>query len=128
MEIFVRVKILLRFIGILQFDDPHKKWIQFTLRIIISSSMSAFILSTFWFLCFESNTLFERAESFYAFSVAISFSIIYCIMLWQEKKILELIVKIERRILECMTIHKQQSYYYNKLTSFGLLFQVNSIG
>lgn len=103
---------LFRFIGILQFDHPHQKVIQYTLRFNIIGSLGAFMLSTLWFFCFEANTFFEKTESFYAFSTAVSYLIIYCILLWRGNEILELIAKIESRIHECMSmsIHKQYKH------------------
>lgn len=104
MNIFIEEKRLLRWIGVLEFNHPHSKMIQYFIVIIVCGNIFPFILSTFWFFCFNAETIIEYAESFYAFAGGTFSLIIYFLLFWHREEILELIMKMEGRINECMLI------------------------
>lgn len=62
MKIFIEVKRLLRWIGVLEFNHPHSKMIQYFIIIIVCGNIISFILSTFWFFCFNAETIIEYAR------------------------------------------------------------------
>lgn len=102
MEIFIRVKELLKILGFLQFNHPHKKMIAIVQNSICFSVLILSLLSYFWTFRFETDKFFEKTESISLFFVCILLLITYSIFLWQRQRLLELITQFECKITERM--------------------------
>lgn len=100
MEIFIGIKSLLRFLGLLQTNYPHKKLVQFLLIISYCCFSITTTFASFWFFFFEAKTFVERTGSYFIICGFSSAFGIYCVVLMKRTDILELITQLETKMNE----------------------------
>lgn len=101
MEIFIKVKKMLRLIGVLEFDHRHSKMIQCFLIIFGFVITTLFVLSALWFFCFDANTFIEEVECFLALNSALHMYTLFLMLMQQRKASSEIIMKMEAGINKC---------------------------
>lgn len=115
MKIFACVKAQMGFLGLVQFEEPHKKIIIMILRIICITTMVTEILTHFVFVFFEAKTFEQQTDSFYALMTSLFLFITYCLMIHQRIEIFDLISQMESKIRERMTVSGHHSSVLIKL-------------
>lgn len=101
MEIFIRIKKLLRILGLLKLKHPNakiEKAISVFQKTIWFTGSILCVSSPLWFLFFEAKTFNEKSFSFVD-SIFVFFSMLSHYM-WNREQILELFTQFESKILE----------------------------
>lgn len=127
MEIFIRIKKLLRILGLLKLKHRNakiEKAINIFQKIIWFTGSIFCVLSPLWFFFFEAKTFNEKSFSFVD-SIFASFSMLSYYM-WSREQILELFTQFESKILERNV--KNENYIFsnsniNKLRIFLFRFR-----
>lgn len=101
MEIFIELKKMLKLIGVLEFDHRHSKMIQYFLIIFGFVITILFVLSAFWFFCFDTNTFIEQVECFLALNSALHMYTLFVMLMQKRKVSSEIIMKMEAGINKC---------------------------
>lgn len=100
MEIFVKIKWFLRFLGVLIIDRPNGKAVSVVLNIMCLSPVMFLIIASMLFILFEAKTFSEQAEAIYPLC-AMSYTFVACfILIFRRCQILQLFNQLDSKIEE----------------------------
>lgn len=96
MECFVKLKKLLRFVGVLPFvSNNHRQILKILINCVFYALCLILFLSTFWFFSFESKTFNEFVECLYFLTSSLLLTSWYSVYLWQSEKYSQLFSNLE---------------------------------
>lgn len=98
MEILIGIKNNMRKTGLLLFDHPYSKFINFAQCFLISGIVFVAFLTPLWFFIFEAETFIEYIESTMPICATLFNMMTYYTLLWQRKKIFKLIIEYQSMI------------------------------
>lgn len=105
MEILIGMKNDMRKLGLLRFDHPYSKIINFGQYFLIIGIWFLNISAASWYLMFESKTFIEYIDCGMPVYSGFLNMATYCTLIWQRKKIFDLIMEYDA------TIAKRKSFF-----------------